>query len=201
MIDLNDLLPWLPSGVSVLSGFGGVWLGIWSADRREIVKRRHDFLLRQLVEFYAPMLGIRREIRALSELRHTMEEKLHEAWAEKVAKAEKGMGVSRRAAEGFAEYKAAIQYDNEVFESKIMDGYRAMLKFFREKLAICSADTQAYYPELVLFVDVWERHLQKTIPIEVVKKLGHSEEKLKPFYSHIEARFSELQTKIAKGAG
>jgi hypothetical protein len=193
-------LQWLPALFSAAAGFAGVCIGIWSADRRETAKRRHDFLRLQLADFYAPMLGIHREIRALSDLRVKMGEALEEAWAEKVEEAKSsGRRITHRAAEGFEEYKSSIHYDNELFETKIMDGYRAMLKLFREQLAICSADTRAFYPELVLFVDVWERHLKKTIPIEVVRKLDHTEDRLKPFYEHLQTRYDELQAKMISG--
>lgn len=55
-----------------------------------------------------------------------------------------------------------------------------------------------YFEKLVEFVDIWERYLRKSILLEVMTRMEHTEEKLHAFYKHIEDRHDVIQANLAK---
>jgi hypothetical protein len=62
-----------------------------------------------------------------------------------------------------------------------------------------TAETRPYFGELLKFVDIWDRWLAKSIPVEVVQSLGHTEASLQPFYDHLESKHDELRDHMSKG--
>ena len=69
----------------------------------------------------------------------------------------------------------------------------------RENLWLADPDTREHYQHLLEFVELWDRWLAKSIPAEVIERLEHSEENLKPFYEHLKGRHDLLRTKIEQG--
>jgi hypothetical protein len=59
-----------------------------------------------------------------------------------------------------------------------------------------AADTRAFFPELVEFVELWNRSEQNSLPGEVVQRLGHGEERLNDFYAHLQQKRDELREKV-----
>ena len=57
-----------------------------------------------------------------------------------------------------------------------------MIKIFRENMWLVELETVEYFQKLLEFIDIWDRYLDKSMPEEVLEKLNHSEENLKPFY-------------------
>src|SRR5688572_26606963 len=85
----NEQFETLQSLLSVLmptlAGFAGVLIGAWLTHRRETSARKHQFLVRQLNDLYAPLLGMRTEIRLRSELRAKISREADAAWRELVS--------------------------------------------------------------------------------------------------------------------
>lgn len=96
-----------------------------------------------------------------------------------------------------APYDKIIEYDNNQLREELMPLYRKMLDLFTEKYWLADEDTRAFYDDFLEFVEIWERFLVGALPGEVIKKLGHGEEDLVPFYEHVERKLSALQEEIA----
>ncbi len=184
-------MEWLSHISSLLVGaFIVYFFGI----RQLSIQRRNAFIERQLSEFYSPLAGYRKRIRTKSELREKVSGAADEAWRESCAR-DSEVGV-RTTQEQFAPYREITEYDNRQFREELMPLYQNMLDIFTEKYWLADAETREYYGDFCKFVEVWERHLANSIPGEVIKKLGHTEAKLHPFYEHLEQRISALQTDV-----
>jgi hypothetical protein len=146
--------------------------------RQRAKERRFSFLERQLTEFYAPLAGLRRQIRTKSELR------------EKVFAATDVAG---------GQFEAVAEYHNKQFNEELLPKYREMLALFTERYHLASVDTRAFYPLFLEYVEIWNMWLAKSLSDDVPTKLGHSEEKVKPLYKHLEDKMQQLQDEIARG--
>lgn len=96
----------------------------------------------------------------------------------------------------YAPYGKIIEYDNNQLREELIPLYRKMLDLFTEKYWLADEDTRAYYQEFLEFVEIWERYLAEALPGDVIRKLGHTEENVLPFYEHIERKLSVLQDEI-----
>lgn len=96
----------------------------------------------------------------------------------------------------YAPYGKIIEYDNNQLREELIPLYRKMLDIFTEKYWLADEDTRAYYQEFLEFVEIWERFLAEALPGEVIRKLGHTEENVLPFYEHVERKLSVLQDEI-----
>ena len=56
-----------------------------------------------------------------------------------------------------------------------------------------------HYTTIVEYVNVWERWLDGSLPREVLERLNHSEENLKPFYDHVLTTHDMLRAKLKAG--
>jgi hypothetical protein len=188
-------------GVPALAGLAGVVIGAWLAGRRERNQRRLAFVEQQLKDFYSPMLGLRTEVRMRSELRVRIHDNADVVWRELCADARQvsveALGdISRTRG---PEFKKVIDYDNKQLQEELLPAYSEMAKLFRENLWLADPDTREHYQQLIEFVELWDRWLANSIPAEVIERLGHSEENLKPFYKHLQERHDDLRTKIKQG--
>lgn len=66
--------------ISAAGSLVGVALGGWITSYNTRVERRREWSLKQLDEFYSPMLGIRERIRAKSESRLAVSQAASAAW-------------------------------------------------------------------------------------------------------------------------
>jgi hypothetical protein len=189
--------PWYePLLTALLSALVSAGVVYYFGIRQLQIQRRLSFRERQLAEFYAPMAGIRKQIRAKSELRLKISDAANSAWQEIVESSPRPM---LNHAERFAPFKKIIEYDNEQLKAELVPKYGEMLAMFTDRYHLAAADTREFYQEFLEFVEVWNRWLAKSVPAEVVEKLGHTEERVKPFYHHLESRMQELQDEIARG--
>lgn len=188
--------PFVAGGVGLL----GVFLGGWLSDRRARDKKQKEFIIRQLEEFYGPLVGLRAEVRSCSNLRNRVQNAADEVWRRMSENASrKSVEESQRLSkERFPEFAAIIQDDNITFTDKLIPTYRRMINIFRDKLWLAEPETRAFFPMLVEFVDLWERHLREALPVEVVNEMGHTEAKLHPFYDHLERTMDTLRKKLAR---
>lgn len=97
------------------------------------------------------------------------------------------------------EFKQVIEYDNKQLQEELLPAYRSMANLFREQLWLADSDTRDHYQNLIEFIELWDRWLARSIPGEVLERLGHSEDKLKPFYEHLQRRHDDLRAKIETG--
>jgi hypothetical protein len=144
------------------------------------------------------MLGLRNEIRMLSELRVKVQQAADSAWNDicEQAGGSSPEELRRIRTERYPAFQILIEYDNKQFQEELIPSYHQMAKLFRECYWLAEPDTRAYYSELIEFVGLWDRWLKESIPPEVITSLRLSEEKLQPFYDHLEKRHDSLRKKI-----
>lgn len=107
------------------------------AGRRERINREVAFRTRQLEELYGPLLSLRNEIRAHSNLRM----KLEGAVAKPYANGEDLEPVLKN-----------IKDANETFWQLLMPRYHKMVEIFQDKMWLADPETREYFPQLVEFV-------------------------------------------------
>jgi|CXWL01.1.fsa_nt_gi hypothetical protein len=197
----QELIRWSISiVVPALFGFIGVIVGAWLSGRRERTQRRLSYMEKQLKDFYSPMLGLRNEIEMHSSLRVRIYETANTVWQELCRQnQERGVEVLTKFTDSRGEeFKRIIDYDNGKFQEELLPAYRQMAKLFREGFWLAEPETRSHYANLIEFVEVWERWFAKSIPGEVVAKLGHSEDRLQSFYKHLRSKHDELRIKLSK---
>lgn len=164
--------------------------------RKLSIEVRNAFIQKQMSEFYSPIAGYRKRIRAKSEVRGKVSTAANEAWKELCAHYSEAKQPMLNQEELYAPFGKIIEYDNRQLREELMPLYRKILDLFTEKYWLADEDTRAYYQDFLEFVEIWERYLAEALPGEVIRKLEHSEENVLPFYEHVEQRLSALQKDI-----
>lgn len=190
--------PWYgPILNSLLAALVGAWVAYYFGVRQLVAQRRLGFVERQLTEFYAPLTGLRKQIRAKSELRLKISQAADGAWRD-ICNSYGGQPVHDHEAR-LAPFKEIIDYENDQLKNELVPMYRQMLALFTERYHLADVETRTYYEGFLEFVELWNRWLIDSIPREVIQRLDHREDKVKLFYDHLEAKIVELQEQIAKG--
>lgn len=164
--------------------------------RKLSIQLRNTFIEKQLSEFYSPIAGCRKRIRAKSELREKIAGAASTSWQELCARYSEAQQIMLDHDEQFAPYKSIIEYDNQQLRDELIPLYRKMLDVFTEKYWLADEETRAFYQDFLEFVEIWERFLAESLPGDVISKLGHTEANLHPFYEHVEQKLSALQREI-----
>jgi len=90
-----NLTRWIITiSIPAISGLAGVIIGAWLSNRQHRKKQQLDFIEKQLSCFYSPLLGIRDEIRMLSELRHKISQSADHHWRQLCADARETGGAA-----------------------------------------------------------------------------------------------------------
>jgi hypothetical protein len=189
--------------VPAAAGLGGVFLGGWLSGRNEQRRRQFEFVEKQLRELYSPMLSTRREIRLLSELRERVAAAANDAWQQLCAEAREAGGATqlqKLSQDRWPEFERVIHYDNEQFRTRLLPAYEGMLQLLREKYWLANESTRRHMPALIEYVELWHRHLDRTIPGEVVARLDVREGRLlQALYEELESTFGVLRQELASG--
>lgn len=192
----------ISQNVSAIALLLGVCIGAWLAKRRSHKQQKLDFYEKQLREFYSPLVGIRKEIRILSEFRLAGENASREWW-QKVCEYAKQIKDPDKAEKYYGKegekIKTQIEYENKQLTEKIIPSYRKMIDTFKESYWLAEEETKEYFPTLIKFVEAWERFLSETHHPDVLEDIKVKEEELIPFYEHIEAIHKSLRGKLKKG--
>jgi hypothetical protein len=101
----------------------------------------------------------------------------------------------------FAPFHKIFEYDNEQLRAELLPKYRDMLALFTERYYLAAPDTRIFYEPFLEFVEIWNRWLGESLPVEVLEKLEHGEEGVKPFYEHLESKMESLQMEVSRGGG
>jgi hypothetical protein len=157
---------------------------VWIKQFRE--SNKLAFAKQQLVEFYSPILGCITKIRALSENRFNLSKQANAVWQEE---------AEQRAKPEIEPHKKQMDYNNQQLLKEILPEYEKILVIFQEKHFLTFKSTRDFYNGFSDFVDIWRRHLAKSIPFEVEMNLGHKE--LLEFYEEVKMQFERLQEKLA----
>ena len=132
--------------------------------RKLSIELRNAFILKQMSEFYSPIAGYRKRIRAKSEVRGKVSTAANEAWKETCAPYSEAKQPMHNHEELFAPYKNIIEYDNKQLREELMPLYRKILDLFTEKYWLADEDTRAHYQNFLEFVEIWERYLAEVLP-------------------------------------
>lgn len=181
---MSDANLWSPL-IAAASGLAGVWFGGSLTLRRDREDRRLQFLRVQLEEFYAPLYGIRLEIKAKSEFR------------ERIRAAARSPESDR----AFEEFKKVIEYDNRALVEDLIPGYQRMIELFKEKIGLAEESTVTCYPPLLEFVETWTRSTEGGFPSAAHETIGHSEERVYPLYEDVERQVARLREELRGGGG
>lgn len=172
---------------TLLAVFIGYILGL----RQMKTKMRMDFIERQLREFYSPLIGYRKRINAISELRVNIFKASDTKWKEFCRI------NPNPTEEDFKPYKNSIIYDSKQFREEVMPLYNKMVSVFTENYYMSESETKKWYDELLRFVEIWHCWLDEAIPKEVIVELNHTEERLKPFYADLDNEIDRLRKKLS----
>ncbi len=192
-----SILQW---GISLTAGLAGVAVGAYLTARRERKQRRHEFVARQLKDFYSPLLAIRKELRALGELRERIRDAENAEW-QKLCERYKNTpeALQQLSDKRGGDFGKHIEYDNKKLVEESLPAYRQMIAIFRENMWLAERSTVAYFPALVEFVDIWDRWLAKTLTREALQSLNHTEASLYPLYEELLKKHDELREKLSRG--
>lgn len=175
----------IPPLATLLAGYIGVRYGL----KQIKTEKRLEFIERQLKEFYSPLLGRRKYIRAKSEFRLKVETVSGRQWKEN---AHKGIEQSVESV------NSEIEYNNRQLNEEFLPMYREMLTIFRDNYWLAEPETRQFYNDLVEYVEGWNRWKEKGVTTEAMREIGHSEEKLKPFYDELEKRNDILRLELSQ---
>jgi hypothetical protein len=185
------------SMISAVLGLGGLFLWAWLSSCHEQRRQRRAFIERQVREFYSPLLNVRRQVRALCEVRgHTAAEGV---WAELChAASERGgrEALQRLSAERSAVFEAVVHDKDDQWKKELLPCYKAMLQIFQEKMWLAEETTRERFQKLTVYVELWERGLNRAIPVEVIAWLNVREADLVPLYEDLEQTFRSLRAKL-----
>jgi hypothetical protein len=188
----------IQNSITAAAGLLGVFVGGWFTGRQQKKERQNARCREQLMGFYAPLRGMRAEIRAKSELRLKLHGMAGASWAAQFLGADDADRKAEIDKTCSPEYRKFFDYGNEQLTEDLVPLYRRMLAEFSKNMGLAEVSTLAYYRELVEFVEVWNRWLKSSLPGDVVTKIDHSEKKLYPLYDDIEKHFKELSASLKK---
>ncbi len=191
-VSQSGLQELIQSGISAGSGLLGVFVGGWLTGKHQKKERQNARRREQLMEFYAPLRGIRAEIKAKSELRTKVHAAAGSLWSDKFQGVDDPANKKRIDEQTGPKYDKIWDYSDEQLKKEIVPLYRKMLEHFSTHMGLAEESTLGHYQVLVEFVEIWNRFLQNSLPGEVANKLDHSETKLYPLYEDIEANFKRL---------
>jgi hypothetical protein len=181
------------SGITGATGLLGVFVGALATLSGQKRTRKNERARQQLEEFYSPLLGIRNEIRAKSELRTSLHSLAGAAYLQEVEVHNRNVPQDLK-----DKYDKLIQYSDDQLRKELVPQYEAMVRLYLEKRWLAEVSTLKFDYVLVEFVEIWGRFLEDTIPTRVLQLLDHSEAKLKPFYDDLQMCFDVLSKQLKK---
>jgi hypothetical protein len=184
--------------IAALSGLAGVFLGGLITRRGQDKERRQARVRDKLDKFYSPLLALRSQILAKSEVRGKVHTAANAEWLglfkEHPGPGEKAQIVADRR----AEFDAIFDYSEEQMKTELIPLYRRMIDLFATNMQFAEESTRKYFGLLVEFVEIWNRQLVKEMPPEVVLALKQDEQKLYPFYDELENQFRRLREQLER---
>jgi hypothetical protein len=182
--------------ISACAGLGGVALGgaitIWS-QRKE---RRDARIREKLDKFYSPLLGMRMQILAKSEVRLKVSGAGNGAWMALFVGVDDPEAKKKINEARWPAFEKLIAYSDQQLKEELVPLYRQMLTLFAANMQFAEDSTRTHFGTLVEFTELWNRALLNPIPPEVLAALNHSEKTLHPFYEDLEARFTMLRKQL-----
>ncbi len=186
--------------VPAISGLCGVGVGAFLTSRMEKIGRRHEFLSKQLTNFYSPLLALRKEIETIGKVRVRIGSVAGNVWHEMCDRHEGNPPeLQKLTQEKSDKFTKIIDYDNEYLETDTIPAYHKMIEIFRKNIHLAEPSTAKHFSALLEFVNIWDRFLTGSLPGEVIRALEHSEQSLYPLYDDLQLQHEKLRDKLAKG--
>jgi hypothetical protein len=154
--------------VPALSTLVGAVISFLLGLRHLAATRRTAFVEQQLAGLYSPLVGCRRRIRTLSEIRLKVHGASNAQWTDHVS-SQKGR-VMTDLDEQFQPFAKTIDYTNEQFKNELMPLYRRMLQHFTESFWLADHDTREFYSAFMNLSnygkEIW------LVPLHLVSRSG-----------------------------
>jgi hypothetical protein len=182
----------------VISTVGGVFLWAWLSSYHEQRRQRRAFIEKQVQELYSPLLNILRQVRALCEVRrHTAAQGLWDELCHEASERGGREALQRLNAERSTVLRIVARDKDDQWKRELLSCYKAMLQIFQEKIWLAEETTRERFQTLNVYVELWERGLNRAIPVEVIAWLNVREADLVPLYEDLEQTFRNLRSKVA----
>lgn len=178
-------------GAPFLTAYLGYKYGLWHVKE----KNRLEFKNRQLNEFYSPMVGCLKAIKAKSQLRVEVHNASDTAWRKICENRAKPFEDPE---EQFEPFDKTIEYDNRQFREEILPLYDEMVAVFKQNMGLATESTRKWHDDFVKFVELWHRSLDGGIAPEARRQMGYLENDLQPFYQDLERQVELLQKEISR---
>ncbi len=178
---------------SILAPLVAGYIGIKYGQKQMRMQKRMDIIEKQLNEFYSPILCLRTHIRANGDLRVKIKTLGDDAWQEACKDFREGSNKP-----DITPYTKEIEYNNKKLKEIFIPQYNEMLKIFREKYWLAEPETRKFYPQLLEYVEIWNRNFNDGLPPQVAMKIDHTENNIKPFYDELEIRINNLRNELLK---
>jgi len=179
--------------------------GGWLTAHNQKRERQQRRINEQLAGFYGPMLALRTQMLSQSELGQKIRGNAGTAWQEIVKRAYEGDNESRKidrmeklTQQRWPSFEKLTEYGNRQLVEEILPSYRKMVEIFTSKLHLAEPSTIAYFPTLLEFVEIWNRWLNESLPVEVLGHLNHTEDNLSPFYANLLENFTRMHRELSE---
>jgi hypothetical protein len=182
--------------IAAFAGLGGVALGGAIASWSQSKERQQARVREKLDKFYSPLLGIRMQILAKSEVRQKVHRSAEAEWQALFKGIDSPEEKARITTERGPDFKGVFDYSAEQLKNDLVPLYKQMAALFTANMQFAEEPTRKYFGTLVEFVELWNRQLQKPMPPEVVLSLNQSEKNLYPFYEDLETQFRRLRKQL-----
>ena len=160
-----------------------------------LVQKEFEFIEHQLKVFYSPILGFSSKIKAKSEFRVNLSKAADEAWKELCVEHRETEGTHKK---DFEPYRKIIDYNNKQWNEELFPLYEEILEIFTKNYWLAEESTKQYYVDLCNIVDVWQRHLDSSIPHDVLNKIENGYDRIQQFFEHMEEEVIKLKDKLIK---
>jgi hypothetical protein len=137
----------------------------------------------QLENFYSPLIGMRDEIRSKTELRTRIHSAADNAWRKQFERVDDPLEKRLITDKMDDKFSKILQYSNDQLKEDLVPTYRKMLELFSLNMWLAEPSTLQFYNELLEYVEIWNRFLKGTLPLEVLSEMDHGEDQLQPFYT------------------
>ena len=184
----NELLSFL---TTILATFLGATAAFVFALRKASADRRAEFRRQQLTEFYSPIAGYAKRVRALLAMSKRVWEAKEKGWRD-VLEPYHGR-YTDKLDEHSERFAKIVEYENAQVDDELLPAYRAILEVFTSKYSFALPSTREYYEGYYAFVNHWERVKREALPTEVRQHLPHEAELLHAFFEHVENTLQKLQ--------
>jgi hypothetical protein len=183
----NAAWPFISHGLTAVIS---AWAAYFFTAKHFKKQKWHEFEQRRLDEFYGPMLGLIKQIRANAEARVKASAASNEAWREICERHPKPFLDHDKY---FEPFQKGIEYENQRFKETDLPAYSQMQEIFKSKLFLAYPSTKEWFDQFTQYIDHWHR----PFPPEALMKLNISEEPLLEFYDDLERHADDLRRKLS----